>query len=363
MVRAMEPPVLAADASIPREEGATPARAWIEALRRERLLLGVALAYVAAVGLICLALGKTGFFHPFVYMKMWIAGLVMVVGAYALAVEMPRALKADPRSPMTAFAARVRRHLTPSFAAGLALFMAAGLFTGAFTTMKSLINGLAPFWADGWLADLDAALHLGVDPWRLLQPLLGHEPVTRLIQHLYLGGWATMLVGFTAAAALSPRLAHVRTRFFLIYFGSWILIGNALAAVFMSGGPVYFGALTGDGARFGDQVRYLAFSAEAHNSSVQLQQALWQVYRSGEYHMGTGISAFPSMHVAMMTLFTLTAFELDRRLGWAVAAFAAVILAGSVHLAWHYAIDGYFSIAVVALAWLAMGRLAARRAA
>lgn len=335
---------------------------YAAAIRRDGPLLAIVAGYVIGTFLLCLALGKAEFFHPLVYMQMWVVGLVAGVGIFAFAYDLPQAIKADPRSPLTAFVRRLRARLTPKVAAGLVLFFAAGLFTGCFTTVKSLLNALAPFSWDARLADIDAALHLGVDPWRLLQPLLGHHAVTRAIQNLYLGGWAVMLVGFTAVAALSPKLAHVRTRFFLVYFGAWIVIGNLLAAVFMSGGPVFFGLITGDEARFSEQIRYLAFSAEAPNSSVQVANVLWDLYRNGEYHMGTGISAFPSMHVAMMTLFTLTAFQLDRRLGWAVGAFAALILMGSVHLGWHYAIDGYVSIALVTASWFGLGRLLPRRA-
>jgi hypothetical protein len=65
----------------------------------------------------------------------------------------------------------------------------------------------------------------------------------------------------------------------------------------------------------------------------------------------------------MTTLFALTAFHLDRRLGWAMSALAVVIFLGSVHLAWHYAIDGYASAAFVMAAWFGLARLKPRPAA
>jgi hypothetical protein len=44
-------------------------------------------------------------------------------------------------------------------------------------------------------------------------------------------------------------------------------------------------------------------------------------------------------------------------LGW---GYLALILVGSVHLAWHYAIDGYVSILAVLLIWRAAGWWASR---
>jgi hypothetical protein len=40
--------------------------------------------------------------------------------------------------------------------------------------------------------------------------------------------------------------------------------------------------------------------------------------------------------------------------------FTVIILIGSVHLAYHYAVDGYVSIAATWLIWLAAGPLARR---
>ena len=44
-------------------------------------------------------------------------------------------------------------------------------------------------------------------------------------------------------------------------------------------------------------------------------------------------------------------------LGWLAAAYATLIFLGSVHLAWHYAIDGYAGLAVALAGWHAAGWL------
>jgi len=349
----MSQSALTADAALPT----AALRAFTAEVRRDGALFLSAIGYTAGVGVLCAVLGKPQFYHPLVYLPVWLSGLVAVLGGYALIVQLPQVIRACPESVVSAFVARLREQVTPRFAAHVLLFMALGLFTGAFTSMKSLLGELAPFWADRVLADVDAAVHLGVDPWVLLQPLLGHHAVTRLIQNLYMSGWLMVMLGVMTAATFSSRLAHVRNRFFAIYFICWVLLGNVVAAALMSGGPVYYAQLTGDEARFAGQLSYLAFSDGLHNSSVTLQKLLWAFNEQGQLNLGSGISAFPSLHVAMATLFALAGFELDRRLGWALTAFAALILAGSVHLAWHYAIDGYVSAAFVLVLWFGAARL------
>ena len=47
----------------------------------------------------------------------------------------------------------------------------------------------------------------------------------------------------------------------------------------------------------------------------------------------------PSMHVALATLYYLMARKLDRRLGAFFLVFLVIIMIGSVHLAYHYAVQ------------------------
>jgi hypothetical protein len=345
-----------------------PARAWpalhalLAEVKKDAPLLAVAAAYAVVAWLVCDLAGRPRFYHPLIYMPIWLGALATFIGLYVVAFEMPRAIAAEPARPLTALLGRLRAHMTPRLAVGLLMFAVAGVYMGVFTCLKSLLNVVTPFRADAELARWDAMLHMGVDPWRLLQPLLGHHAITRVIQSLYLSGWALLVVGFTAAAALSKRLAHVRTRFFLTYFAAWAILGNVVAGLFMSAGPAYFAELTGDRSRYGALLDYLAFSDGAENSSVTLQHTLWTLLQQHQVELGTGISAFPSLHVAMMTLVTLTAFQVHRVVGLAVGAFALLIFAGSISLGWHYAVDGYASAGFIYAVWFGIGRLAPRPA-
>ena len=69
------------------------------------------------------------------------------------------------------------------------------------------------------------------------------------------------------------------------------------------------------------------------------------------------VAAMPSLHVASTCGFYLVARATHRWLGWAFLVFLALMLLGSVHLGWHYAIDGYAGIAGTILLWWGCGRL------
>lgn len=65
--------------------------------------------------------------------------------------------------------------------------------------------------------------------------------------------------------------------------------------------------------------------------------------------LGLGISAFPSMHVAIAALTALYLTERSRWLAPVGVVFLGVIFFMSVYTGYHYALDGYFSIAAVLL--------------
>jgi membrane-associated phospholipid phosphatase len=83
---------------------------------------------------------------------------------------------------------------------------------------------------------------------------------------------------------------------------------------------------------------------------------LWAAYESRTLTAGSGISAMPSLHVATSLSFAILGWKTSRLVGVLLGMFAAIILIGSVHLGWHYAVDGYLSIALTGLIWWAVGR-------
>jgi membrane-associated phospholipid phosphatase len=71
----------------------------------------------------------------------------------------------------------------------------------------------------------------------------------------------------------------------------------------------------------------------------------------------------PSVHVGIALWVALVCRAFVPRLqvvGW---AFFAAIIVGSVHLGWHYAVDGLASILIAGLAWRAAAALTNRQPA
>jgi hypothetical protein len=238
--------------------------------------------------------------------------------------------------------------------AGLVLVLfAVSLFGRAFVSWKSAIPAFHPFSWDVRLGALDRWLHGGTDPWVLLHPVLGHRAITRLLDLSYLV-WHVVLIGFVLWQAWSPR-RRVRMQFLLTFVLSWIVLGTITAIGLSSAGPCYYGRVTGLPDPYLPLLQYLqALSATTPLTALEAQEWLWVTYITNA--PGIGISAMPSMHVAIPVLYVLTTWRIDRRLCAIFGVFAVLMLLGSIHLGWHYAVDGYVSILGVCVLWAASGR-------
>jgi hypothetical protein len=243
---------------------------------------------------------------------------------------------------------------------GAPMLVALVVFLPLFSKMKSAIPLINSYtWDDTWI-ELDRALH-GTDPWRILQPFFGYPLVTSLLSVLY-HSWLVLIYVGPIYFCFFGSDRSLRTRFFIAYFSCWLIVGVAMATAFASVGPCFMRPLLGDG-RFDEQMNYLQSANEVFPVLVlPVQQALAAAFHSGSSGLGSGITAMPSMHVALAFLFFLAMRKVSAFASLAFGTFFVLILIGSVHLAYHYAVDGYVGIAVTYVIWLASGVLSRRLA-
>jgi hypothetical protein len=249
-----------------------------------------------------------------------------------------------------------RRMLSTDRVANMLIpFIVGPIFFNAFGSFKRLIPLMNPYGWDHQFMIWDTWLHGGIQPWELLQPILGTPIVTSGI-NLFYNFWLILMLGTFIWQACSLQRPALRMQYLLSFLAFWAVIGTALATVLSSAGPCYYARVTGLPDPYQPLMDYLRQANEvAPIWSLKVQEALWQNYESNGKMLGGGISAMPSMHLAMATLMALLGWRINRWAGAGYTAFAAIILVGSVHLGWHYAIDGYVSIVAAIVLWCAVG--------
>ena len=292
--------------------------------------------------------------------------LWFLVGVATMLVQLCILARRSGDKPMllsaaaTAVAARWNRDRGLSLLCPPILFAA---LMASFNAFKQMILPIAGYRLDPFLARTDRLLFLGHDPWRVTHALLGSPEATLLIDRFYHGWFAPMAVGIVLCAWLPVATFRLRTQYLFSYLGVWVGIGSILGFLLPSAGPCFYSRLVGPSPSFDALLSSLAQVQAVTGSSVtslKIQDWLMQAHDARTLVVGAGISAMPSVHNALAMLFALAAFRINRSLGWLFALYAVLIWIGSIHLGWHYAVDGIVADALTYGIWGLSGRLAER---
>jgi hypothetical protein len=226
------------------------------------------------------------------------------------------------------------------------------IITVLFDTYGQLKEAIALVGGWSWdarFALLDRLIH-GADPWRLLP----QEPRFVVVMDRIYAMWFPLLAGLLTWHAWQRD----SRRFILAFCLTWLILGVLAAHAFSSAGPCFY-HLLGNDDYYGEFLSLLAqVDAASPLLALEAQEVFWSLHLNGQRTSFTGISAFPSMHVAIVVLWVLAA---ERPLLKAVLGlFAVAIFLGSVQLGWHYAVDGEASALAVPVVWWASGWLIRR---
>ncbi|BDI60765.1 phosphatase PAP2 family protein [Qipengyuania nanhaisediminis] len=316
------------------------------------------LAIGSALMALCLALLASKGINP------GIGGIIANAQIFAMFVvvlvcwDAARTLYQDrPKSPIAHLRARygampMRRRIL----AGLPMLGVAIVLLPYFSKMKSAIPLFNEYSWDAAFIAWDREIFFGYDAWQVLQPLLGYPLVTAFLGLLY-QLWFLLLYPGVMWFAFARTDEVARRQFFLSYVLSWTLVGGLMATWLASVGPVFVGPILGD-PTFDMQMDYLRAANETVPIMVlPVQEMLLEWYHQRQDGLGSGITAMPSMHCAIAFLYWIAVRQVSPRWGAFFGVFFFITWISSVHLAYHYAVDGLVSLLAVALIWRVSGRL------
>lgn len=207
---------------------------------------------------------------------------------------------------------------------------------GDLTWTKVMLPIASSFWADPFLADFDHAI-FHAEPWKIAQALFGWA--APLIDRAYITWAPIKFATIIVVLALPESAAKARA---LIGYFAMMAMATMGQYLLPSGGPVFYAQLG-----FGD--RFAGLTIEPWVKSTT--QYLWSDYLRSGGDIGGGISAMPSVHVAVALWVALVVRSYVPRLAPAGFFYFALIVAGSVLLGWHYAADGIAAVAITLVAW------------
>jgi hypothetical protein len=256
------------------------------------------------------------------------------------------------RRPTAAILRLARRH-RHWLMRGALFCLLLGPLARSFSAMKSAIPSMVPFYADPQLARIDEWLFLGIAPWRITHAIIG--PWGTMVLDRFYVLWFPVMMGLLAWLCFT-RDQKLQVRGLLAYALTCFVLGNLLAPALASVGPCFYRLFYGD-AEF-DQLMATLRANDATHPLFSFKEMDWLYAQKGTGTLASGISAMPSIHIAVAFLvFLIAKTQFPRQLGPVLAgAYAAIVWIGSVHLGWHYFVDGLVSVVGVWVIWYLTGR-------
>jgi hypothetical protein len=273
--------------------------------------------------------------------------LLPLVASIGIICQFGIALVRDYRTAVDQVIAQWRAALSDPYmlTARIAPIVMMPFFFASFSVLKMLMPRYIPFWLDEPFAKMDQILFFGYHPWELTHAVFS-TPESTLTLDLFYSIWVLLLsVAIAGFALFAPRVE--RARFFLSFGAAWFFLGFVGAWIGASAGPCFLANLNSplapEFAGLMQRLHAASNSMDTVAQAVEWQEMLWQGYETQTYRFGLGISAMPSLHNAIAVLYAFMAFRFGKIAGWVFTAYAIIIFIGSIHLGWHYAVDGIFA--------------------
>lgn len=214
--------------------------------------------------------------------------------------------------------------------------------------LKSFIWLVNPRTWDRFLWEADRVVHVGLSPSLLLTGLFTNGTALALLDLLYSNVYFVLIVASVPALLVFPT-PNRRMAFLAAYVFIWIA-GSVLYLALPSWGPVFVVPDV-----FAETLRQMPATVRVQEvlfgeiSSLVRAPLAPRIVRLG------CVAAFPSLHLAVVTVFAVGSGWVSRRWFLANLVVVGLMLVGSVVTGYHYLLDGWAGIA------LGLGAVAAGR--
>lgn len=283
----------------------------------------------------------------------------LLVGVILLGLQMVRDQRTGANSSMLGIVREfAKRHW--DYDRGFSFLMPPILATvllATYNMFKQRVLPNAGFSLDSHLASVDRSI-LGSDAWQITHGMLPSPWVTQVIDILYHPLFFPMTIAIALCSFMAPQ-SELRFRYLLGYTLLWSVVGSMFAFLMPAAGPCFDYFFHGSEVDFrpltdliAQQHAYLKSVGAPGLYSPTYQEHLLSLFGADGVALGGGISAIPSLHNGMTALFVCFAISWKRKLAFVLIPYSLIIWFGSIHLGWHYAIDGIVGNLLAIACWM-----------
>jgi hypothetical protein len=214
---------------------------------------------------------------------------------------------------------------------------------------KSMISYVIPYHWDYLFFQVDRWLHFGQLPHEYISktPSFGF---IKVMDTLYYVWFFVIYLGVMGHIVFQKSIMTLQ-KIVLSFSVVWLFMGVYMATIFSSYGPIFWDDFDNYFNPYRDYISHLRSIEDDSLFFTFFYERLLSLQSSVPLVDINGISAMPSLHVALSFL---TFLHVPKRLLFlklGVGLFFLSIFVGSIVLGWHYAVDGYVSILCTYILW------------
>jgi hypothetical protein len=214
--------------------------------------------------------------------------------------------------------------------------------------LKSFIYLINPRVYDRQLFDISRRLHFGYLPVVFFDALFTQPPFLRFMDVFYAVVYYALFV-FGTAAMFALLDSRYRYRYGAAFVLMW-LTATIFYLVIPSWGPAFSATELVEPA-----LRYMPRTVWLQSQLYRELSALIKAPLAPRVAYLGGVAAFPSLHIAFMTLLAIASRHVAR-LAFVVAIVCLILMQiGSVITGYHFMIDGYAGMLIAAGSWWLAG--------
>ena len=204
--------------------------------------------------------------------------------------------------------------------------------------VKISIHILNPLVFDAWLWRYDRWLGFGHDPVLLLLALVHQDWLLRILDYTYSVVYPGIFTLYVPILGLASPTRVQRNAAVAGFCLLWV-VGGILYVAFPSWGPVYTKPQL-----FEQTLQSMPITVHVQSELFKELKAVIDDPLSPRPVKYGGVAAFPSLHLAVITLFVLASLKVSKWWGGFNIILAAMMFVGSMITGYHYLLDSLAGI-------------------
>ena len=214
----------------------------------------------------------------------------------------------------------------------------------SYNIFKHCIPLIKPFSWDPILLKADLILLNKHSFWLLIDKYLPINNLNKIFDMIYISWFILFLVIVFWQQVTADR--QLRKQFFTAWLATWFFLGNITAVLFSSAGPCFYDEFYKSTPAIIQPVQFKLNALNTSELKTDIAKSeLIENSRKTTFRIGYGISAFPSLHVAVSVIYALLFIKKFKNVKCIAWLYVFLIMISCVYLGFHYMVDciaGFF---------------------